>query len=307
MKKKYSEKTPGILSKLLALVYWQLFQSLKAIERYDLAFAYLKQSYFLDSSRMIHEELSSLVERLQEKGSWPKHLPAYRTLIEYRPEVLKPWKIYNNETKNDRWLVEYIFPGKHDGFFIEAGAADGIEGSTCYVLETELGWTGICIEPNQFFFKNLVKNRPNSKHENLCLASQSGQVAYIEGNEETVNPFLGGITNNLRDYKWGGREVIQKGKEVTKPADTLANLLAKHNAPAIIDYAGFDIEGSEFEVLSSFPFDKYTFLTMTIECDEIVWQQLFPMIQVYGYLQIKNPFNQDMHWEKYLVHESIFT
>lgn len=306
MKKQDSEEKQEVFSKFIALLYWKVFQSLKVIRRYDLAFTYLKQSYILDSSRLIEKELHLLVEGLQKRGSWPKQVATYRTIIEYKPEALKPRKIYNNETKNDRWLVEYLFPGKFDGYFIEAGAADGIEGSTCYILEQELGWTGICIEPNNFFFDKLVHNRPNSIHENVCLASQPGQVAYIEGNGETVSPFLGGIKNNLRDYKWGGVEVIQKGKEIAKEAETLANLLAKHNAPSIIDYAGFDIEGSEFEVLSNFPFDQYTFLSMTIECDEIVWRELFHHIQYYGYLQIKNPFNQDMPWEKYLVHKSIF-
>ncbi len=54
---------------------------------------------------------------------------------------------YYNEPKNDRWIVECVFPGKQNGYFLEAGAANGIWGSSCYVLEQELNWTGICVEP----------------------------------------------------------------------------------------------------------------------------------------------------------------
>ena len=36
---------------------------------------------------------------------------------------LKPKYQYFNETGNDRWIAEYVFPGKTGGYFVEAGAA----------------------------------------------------------------------------------------------------------------------------------------------------------------------------------------
>src|SRR5262249_2062539 len=185
--------------------------------------------------------------------------------------------------------------------FVEAGAADGIGGSSCYVLERELGWRGICIEPNDAFFARLALNRPHSIHEHVCLAGTPGQVSFIEGGDETVSPFQSGIKWNLRDWKRGGRDVIARGREVQKRAETLAHLLEKHGAPKVIEYAGFDIQGSEFEVLASFPFDHYTFLAMTVECDDVVWPRLLPLLQGNGYREVKNPFNKDRPRERYLL------
>ena len=61
----------------------------------------------------------------------------------------------NRGTNNDRWIVEHIFPGETNKYFIEAGACNGIQQSSCYVLEKRLNWTGICIEPNSTYFQQL--------------------------------------------------------------------------------------------------------------------------------------------------------
>lgn len=217
-----------------------------------------------------------------------------------KPELYE----YHNETRNDRWIIEHVFPGKRNGYFIEAGAAGGIDGSCCYVLEKELGWTGICVEPNSTFFEQLIINRPNSICENVCLARQSGQVKYIEGSSETVSPYLGGIKSNLETIKYEGQKVIQRGKEVEKHSMTLESILKKHHAPSVIDFAAFDIEGSELEVLEGFPFDKYTFLALSLECDGSIWDEISRLLIPNGYNEVKNPFNHDKYWERYWLHRS---
>ena len=39
----------------------------------------------------------------------------------------------------------------------------------------------------------------------------------------------------------------------------------KYNAPKVIDYLSFDIEGSEYEILSHFDFESYKFRVITCE------------------------------------------
>ncbi len=212
--------------------------------------------------------------------------------------------IYQNQTLNDRWIIESIFPGKRGGYFVEAGAANGKDASSCYLLEAHLGWTGICIEPNDFFFDELVKNRPNSHCEKVCLSDTPGQISYIQGKNEHY-PYLSGIKSNLENYKWGSEEILQMGKEVKKSAVPLVTLLDRHKAPPIIDYGAFDIEGSEFVVLRNFPFDRYRFLALSLEIDEWVWVMLLPILTSHGYVDVRNQYNSDMLYEKYCLHESI--
>jgi FkbM family methyltransferase len=229
------------------------------------------------------------------------HLASYRQQVERQPETMPPLMEYRNETLNDRWIVEYIFPGKRQGYFIEAGAANGKDASSCYILETELDWRGICIEPHQGFFEKLLEHRPNSHCEQICLSDRSETVTYIQSD----SPYMNGVKSNLEQYKWEGDKIIEAGNAIELPAVPLVDLLKKHQAPAIIDYAAFDIEGSELLVLESFPFEQYRFLALSIEADEWIWERLKPYLATYGYRSVRNPFNPDMIWEKYWLHESV--
>ncbi|MGK7898920.1 MAG: glycosyltransferase [Xenococcus sp. (in: cyanobacteria)] len=206
----------------------------------------------------------------------------------------------NHVTNNDRWIVEHIFLNENGKYFIEAGACNGIEESSCYVLEKYLQWTGICIEPNEEYFQELVKNRPQSICENVCLSHNNEKVIYLEGKVSQVHPMLGGIKSNLIKYRIDYQDIVSKGKEVTKNAITLAELLKKHHAPQVIHYLAMDIEGSELPVLEQFPFENYSILAISIE-----GEQCNDLLVSKGYVIVKNPFNRDKLFEKYFLHESI--
>jgi hypothetical protein len=47
---------------------------------------------------------------------------------------------------------------KRDGFFIEAGAHDGVEASNTLYLEKKMGWKGLLVEPNPDTFAGIIYN-----------------------------------------------------------------------------------------------------------------------------------------------------
>jgi hypothetical protein len=80
-------------------------------------------------------------------------------------------------------LVDKYFEGKRNGFFIEAGAWDGVHLSNSLFFERERNWSGILIEPNFEAFRNLTKSgrrSPKSWAVNACLATerQSQEVLF---------------------------------------------------------------------------------------------------------------------------------
>jgi FkbM family methyltransferase len=237
-------------------------------------------------------------------------LPFYRRLVNSlfntRAASVLPGHEYYNDTFNDRWIAECLFPNRRNGFFLEAGAADGIGGSSCYILEKAFGWTGICIEPNALFFDALVANRPHANCQRVCLSDTSGQAVFIQGDGTSLSPYYSGLKSSLEKFKYNGEEAIQNGSEVVVETITLEKLLDKCAAPRVIDYAAFDIEGSELTVLKNFPFDKYTILAVSIECDGgNVWKFFTRFFDEKGYREVYNPFNKDKYWERYWVHKSI--
>jgi hypothetical protein len=212
------------------------------------------------------------------------------------------WRLYLNDARNDLWIRECIFPGLHGGYFVEAGAGDGFWDSSCYILEREFGWRGLCVEPNDRLFAGLAKNRPRSIHENVCLTATSRTVRFVAGGEDSLHAHLSGIRENVLLFKQRGGQVVVEGREISKKGTPLADLLRRHGAPSIIDYAALDIEGSELEVLSSFPFGEYHFRALSMECDGSMWRSVTEILEPAGYREVSNPFNLDCPWERYWLH-----
>lgn len=48
---------------------------------------------------------------------------------------------------------------KREGYFVEVGAADGLEHSNTYLLEKEFGWSGLLAEPSLLQRDALERNR----------------------------------------------------------------------------------------------------------------------------------------------------
>lgn len=152
------------------------------------------------------------------------------------------------------------YNNKTDGFFIEIGASDGIEISNTYLLEKDYNWKGICVEPIPYRFEALVTNRPNSHCTN--------QAVYGVSNLDLIFDIcvggdgLSGISKHIDCYK---QKVDASKEQIIVKTISFNDLLEKYNAPSFIEYLSLDTEGSEFEILKSFDFNKYTIGLIDIE------------------------------------------
>jgi FkbM family methyltransferase len=189
---------------------------------------------------------------------------------------------------NDLFVID-VLGGKRDGFFVEAGALDGIQASNTLLLERDFGWSGICVEPDLQLFEELVQNR-SCLCENVGLYDTRGEVEFMGG----VRGW-GGVVEHLPPWhedKWKG------GQPIMIQVVPLADLLEQHDAPAVIDYLSLDTEGSEHVILKDFPFNRFHFRVITVEsqrCNELLISK--------GYRLVENPYNTAAPWEQYFVGE----
>lgn len=154
-------------------------------------------------------------------------------------------------------LAELDF--KRNGFFVEFGATDGIELSNSYLLEKEFGWNGILAEPAKCWHKALKQNR-SCNIETDCVWIDSDSVLNFN---EVVDAELSTIDSfNNSDLHYKARK---NGVKYNVNSISLVDLLDKYNAPKIIDYISIDTEGSEFEILKHFDFEKYQFKVISCE------------------------------------------
>ena len=171
--------------------------------------------------------------------------------------------------------VEY----KKSGYFVEFGAANGIDLSNTYLLETEFSWTGILAEPAKGWEKRLHANRPNSSIETLCVWKDSNSS--VKFNETDV---LELSTIDVFSDKDGHRNTRSAGRKYEVQTISLNDLLIKHRAPKYIEYLSVDTEGSEYEILKAFSFDEFSFGIITVEHNYTPQRELiYALLTSHGY------------------------
>jgi FkbM family methyltransferase len=190
-----------------------------------------------------------------------------------------------------------VYNNKHNGFFVEIGASNGVAYSNTFLLETNYNWKGICVEPLPYLFEELCKNRPNS----ICLE----KAVYKESDKDIMfdivdkYDLLSGISECISDHSY----LVSSNKtQITVKTITFNDLLDKNNAPLFIEYLSLDTEGSELEILKSVNFDKYTFGLIDVEHNfkEPIRTQLRTLLTSNGYDYIG-----ENYWDDKYKHSSL--
>lgn len=172
--------------------------------------------------------------------------------------VAEPRKSYS-QFSQDLKVVEF-YNEKQNGFFVEIGAHNGISSSNAYLLETKYHWKGICAEPNPTLYTKLVKNRPGSFCTDKAVYHTSG--CSVEFDIANSCDALSGIASTLDKHK---AYVDSNKTTISVTTISLADLLKHHAAPSFIEYLSLDTEGSEYDILRTFPFDEYRFGIIHLE------------------------------------------
>lgn len=207
---------------------------------------------------LLHHELS-LAQQRQQLYASPGPLarqPAFGT-DEWK-ELLKQKSV--SQLGQDLWVLEKT-NYKRGGFFVEFGATDGVVLSNTWLLEKEFGWNGICAEPNPKFFEKLKENRA-CRLSDQCISGETGK---------TVNFIFADAFGGSQEYADSDMHqekraaYLMTNQSALLPTISLHDFLVQHGAPKTIDYLSIDTEGSEFEILESFPLDKWNIRFLTVE------------------------------------------
>lgn len=138
-----------------------------------------------------------------------------------------------------------------DGFFIEAGANDGLFQSNTALLEQAFGWSGILIEPAPTAYERCRANRRAAVHNCALVA--------FDFDQETVSGDFDG-------YPMGsvGGERLGRTNEYTVPARTLQSIIDEYGVDHV-DFLSLDAEGYELQILRGCDFTRVEFSYMLIE------------------------------------------
>jgi FkbM family methyltransferase len=170
-------------------------------------------------------------------------------------------------------FVLYELREKKNGFFVEFGATNGVDSSNSYALEKDYAWDGILAEPGRKWHAALRASR-RSHIDQRCVWSETGHRLVFN---EVAEPELSTIDMYSSTDRYG--RARGSGDRYDVETVSLNDLLRENRAPSTIDYLSIDTEGSEFDILRAFDFDKYSVSVITCEHNysdarEKIWQLL---------------------------------
>jgi FkbM family methyltransferase len=119
----------------------------------------------------------------------------------------------------------------------------------------------VVAEPNPELFAQLQRNRSCIVSSD-CIAGETGKtVEFIAADE------FGGFAEYAdHDMHADKRQAYaESGKVLELTTISLHDFLKKSKAPKTIDYLSIDTEGSEYEILAAFPFEKWDIRLITAE------------------------------------------
>jgi FkbM family methyltransferase len=210
---------------------------------------------------------------------------------------------FSNLTRNDMF-IHHIFGEDYIGYFVEAGATDGIQNSCTKFLESVLGWKGVLVEPTSKFI-DCQKNRPLSHCFNCCLGKNNQNIEFVEFEDHELSC----------PTQYVDRQQSIFGKDHLSPAKqkrffieqkTLKSIFEEVEAPRVIDYLALDVEGSELDVLLGIDFGQRQINIISTE-GNLCYELLLDL----GYKQVTNPFDKSHErnghaWDYWWVHSDFF-
>jgi len=180
---------------------------------------------------------------------------------------------FTAEWGEDLFLFDLLGPlveGGGPGYYIEAGAFDGVTLSVTYPFEA-MGWTGLLVEPLPEHAARCAAARPNSRVVNAALGAPGGPATVtftsVGPADDLTAQMLSHAGTNAEHQRLLDERRDQR-RQVRVRLATLDDILAESaQAEPIprIDFAVFDVEGGELDLLRGFDLTKYRPRVLVIE------------------------------------------
>jgi FkbM family methyltransferase len=172
---------------------------------------------------------------------------------------------FSSQVGQDQFVYENFFKNHKEGVYVDIGAHNGVKFSNTLFFEKELGWKGICIEPIPEVFAELQKNRSAVCIQG-CVSNQAGTSRFlrIKGPSE----MLSGLVDKYdsKHLERIDRSLSRKGsKESFDVTCYLFNDLMEKNGIDHIDFLSLDVEGGEYDILSTIDFSKIQIGVIAVE------------------------------------------
>ncbi|XP_069173251.1 protein Star [Procambarus clarkii] len=168
------------------------------------------------------------------------------------------WKFYVK-------AINRYFGKKEGGFFVEAGALDGVILSATLTLEQNQGWQGLLVEPRPDIFQQLLDKHRKAHAARFCLSEKPypHQTSFwLSPDYFKQSVAFSAVSSQLLDKT--SPELRETGNVMTVHCIPLVTLLRALRI-SHVDLFVLDVEGAEWGVIELFPFDQITVNMLAVE------------------------------------------
>jgi FkbM family methyltransferase len=157
-------------------------------------------------------------------------------------------------------VIAEFFKDKLEGFYVDVGAHHPQRFSNTYYFYLK-GWSGINIDAMPGSMKIFDDSRPRDINLEIPISDKSEILTYYEFDEPALNSFS--LPLSQERIKTSSYKIIAETQLKTQ---TLAEVLDKHLPPEqTIDFLSIDVEGLDYQVMSSNNWDKYKPKVLLVE------------------------------------------
>lgn len=220
--------------------------------------------------------------------SWLEVRQQVRAEHVFSPEALSLRSVYGpdrNSENEEEWIVRDFFRDKRNGFFVDVGANDYKRYSNTFYLETQLGWSGIAIEPQREFEVGYLEHRPRTRFRPFFVSDSSNETAKLYvGTNRLVTSSNKPFTERF------GKDIA----EVSAITITLDDLL-EHEDVRSVDFISMDIELWEPKALAGFDIERFKPSLVCVEAHPEVRQQILNYFARHRYVAVGKYLRADTH------------
>ena len=161
--------------------------------------------------------------------------------------------------------------------YIDIGAHHPYEISNTAIFY-EHGCRGVNIEANPILFNSFLKERPEDINLSCGLGAKAGELPFYmvtdDGGRNSFNK------KQIEDWLAVEHPGMEIQKQLMINVRTLQDVFEHELAFTMPDYMTIDIEGLEYDVLSSFDMKKYGPKVITVELND---KEIIPYMEQSGY------------------------
>ncbi|KAL7479027.1 hypothetical protein ACHAWX_000289 [Stephanocyclus meneghinianus] len=174
----------------------------------------------------------------------------------------------DNQSGEDKYLLENFFSNVCGGSYIEMGALDGKRFSNSYYFNQAMGWKGLLIEASPENYEQLKVNRQDELvppiHAAVC--NEERDVHWIS--QGAVGGIVEFAPKSFQE-RWWKKDAIDNAAVIKcMPLNQIIrNTTIGSEDGVFFDFFSLDVEGAEYDVLQTIDFDEITFGVIFYESD----------------------------------------